>query len=202
MKNKKLVILTTIVLLLTLIVVSQVSNTFAKYTSKITGSDTAIVAKWDVSDGDALANFDIFGVSKIYDANGVADFTQDGVVDNDVATGTTTGIIAPGTWGKFSFTLSNNSDVNALYTVDYTVDEAGVYLQWSTDGKTWTDDLADVSETAINMGNNDETIDIYWMWSFENGSNGQTDESDTSLGTADTLAKPTITVDVTFTQVN
>ncbi|MBQ4633914.1 MAG: hypothetical protein IJB71_01030 [Bacilli bacterium] len=62
--------------------------------------------------------------------------------------------------------------------------------------------MADISETAINMGTNDETIDIYWMWAFENGTNGQNDESDTSLGTADTLAQPTITVDVTFTQVN
>ncbi|MBQ4633915.1 MAG: hypothetical protein IJB71_01035 [Bacilli bacterium] len=100
------------------------SNTFAKYTSTITGSDSSVVAKWDVSDGDALANFDIFGISKIYDTNGNTDFTQDGVVDTDVAIGTTDGIIAPGTWGKFSFTLSNNSDVNSLYTVDYTIDEA------------------------------------------------------------------------------
>lgn len=31
------------------------SNTFAKYTSTITGSDSSVVAKWDVSDGDTLA---------------------------------------------------------------------------------------------------------------------------------------------------
>ena len=203
MKNKNLVTLTSFVLLLTLVSVSLVSNTFAKYTTKFSGSDSAVVANWDVSDGDALASFDIFGVSKIYDTKD-ADY-ENGVVDTDVtaASGAANAIIAPGTWGSFAFTLSNTSDVNAVYSITYDVDEAGVFLQWSTDGNTWTDDLANVTNKAINKGITDEEIKIYWKWAYE-GETGsaQTDEEDTKLGTAATLAQPSIGVEVIFTQVD
>lgn len=205
MNSKKLIKFTSFVSLLTLVAAALVADTYAKYTTTVSGSDTAIVAKWDVSDGDALANFDIFDVSKIYDTNGVTDYTAAGTSDTDVKTGTTNGIIAPGTWGKFSYTLSNDSEVTVAYAVDYTVDEKGVYLQWSTDGTTWTDDLADVTATKIDI-DSDKEITVYWKWAYEAETTpvaaGQTDAADTTLGEATTAAQPTITVDVTFTQVD
>jgi len=191
-------------LLITVIAIILIASTYAKYTKEAAGDDTAIVAKWGVGTDLTSGTFDIFDVSKIYDTKGVTDYTQDGTADSDVKTGTTHGIIAPGTWGKFSYELSNESQVSATYEVDYTVDEDGVYLLWSTDGTTWTDDLADIPATTIPVGTTDEQIDIYWKWSFEADSTaaGQSDANDTALGEADTLAQPTIDIKVTFTQVD
>jgi len=198
-KENQLVKFTTLVLLITIVAISLVSGTYAKYTSTVSGSDTAIVAKWDVSaENVSSTTVDIFAESKIYDTNGVVDgdvtaltATDDADVKN--AEEGNNGIIAPGTWGKFSYVLSNNSDVNATYAVDYTVANAGVPLKWSIDGKTWADDLADVEATNINMADADKTVDIYWMWAF--------DGDDTALGTAGTAA-PSITIEVTFEQVD
>ena len=64
---------TMLVLILTMLSLCLVSNTYAKYTSTFAGSDTAIVAKWDVSAGDASTTIDLFNSSKIYDTNGVTD---------------------------------------------------------------------------------------------------------------------------------
>lgn len=187
---------TMLVLILTMLSLCLVSNTYAKYTSTFAGSDTAIVAKWDVSAGDASTTIDLFNSSKIYDTNGVTDYTQGGTDDADVKNGTADGIIAPGTWGSFSYTVSNNSDVNATYTVDYTVTAANVPLEWSVDGTTWSTNLSNVSTTALNMGTT-ENVTVYWRWAF----NGD-DTADTTLGTATTLARPEVTITTTFTQVD
>lgn len=205
MKNEKtdnnLAKFTLLVLLLTIFAMCLVFGTYAKYTTTFTGSDTAVVAKWVVSDGDALKSFDIFDVSKIYDTKD-ADYSN-GIDDTDVNNGTSNGIIAPGTFGTFTYQLSNDSDVAANYEIDYTVDEAGVYLLWSVDGgKTWTNDLADVTATRLDIGD-DADITIHWKWSFEADSiaSGQTDANDTALGVAGT-ASPSIAIKATFTQID
>lgn len=188
------------VALVTILTSCLVSNTYAKYTTTVDASDTAIVAKWNVSAEEISQNFSIFDVSSIYDTKD-ADYTN-GVDDTDVKNGTTDGIIAPGTWGKFAFTLENTSEVNATYTIDYTVDEAGVYLLWSVDGgNTWTDDLEDVTDGTLDV-NSDESITVHWKWAFESGADGQTDEADTALGNSTTDIKPSITINATFTQVD
>ena len=187
---------TMLVLILTMLSLCLVSNTYAKYTSTFAGSDTAIVAKWDVSAGDASTTIDLFNSSKIYDTNGVTDYTQGGTDDTDVKNGNADGIIAPGTWGSFSYSVSNNSDVNATYTVDYTVTAANVPLEWSIDGSTWSTNLSNVSTTALNMGAT-ANVTVYWRWAF----NGD-DTADTTLGTATTLARPEVTITTTFAQVD
>lgn len=187
---------TMLVLILTMLSLCLVSNTYAKYTSTFAESDTAIVAKWDVSAGDASTTIDLFNSSKIYDTNGVTDYTQVGTDDTDVTNGTADGIIAPGTWGSFFYSVSNNSDVNATYTVDYTVTAANVPLEWSVDGSTWSTNLSNVSTTALNMGAT-ANVTVYWRWAF----NGD-DSADTALGTATTLARPEVTITTTFTQVD
>ena len=197
MKNEnKIVKFTMLVLILTMLSLCLVSNTYAKYTSSFAGTDTAVVAKWDVSAGDASTTIDLFNSSKIYDTNGVTDYTKAGTDDADVANGTTDGIIAPGTWGSFSFTVTNKSEVNATYAVDYTVTGAGIPLEWSVDGIAWSDSLSNVSETALNMGATAD-VTVYWRWAFDGD-----DTVDTTLGTATTLAKPEVTITTTFTQVD
>lgn len=191
---------TMFVLILTMLSLCLVSNTYAKYTSTFAGSDTAIVARWDVSAGDAAqTTINLFDVSKIYDTNGVTDYTAGGTDDTDVRNGTTDAIIAPGTWGSFAFTVSNNSDVTAEYTVDYTVTEAGIPLEWSTNGTDWSEDLSNVSTTTLAM-NTTQNVTVYWRWAFTK--DAARDTSDTTLGTATTLATPEVTITTTFTQVD
>ena len=193
MKKNKTMRLASGLLVAVLLTTCAIASTFAKYTSEVTGSDAARVAKFTV---DSTADeFAIFDVSKIYDTKNDADYTVK-ADDADITNGTTDGITAPGTWGEFTFSVSDDSEVTVNYAIDYTVDEAGVPLVWSVDGgQNWTDDLADVDATALS-GSAD--ITVMWKWVFENNA----DAADTALGTAQTLAAPSVAVEVTFTQVD
>ena len=190
MLNKKTII--SVLLVLCCATMCFVGGTFAKYTSTISATDSVRVAKWDISATDTLdgaftktnaAEVDLF---KTYtdanvDVNGLDDASF---------------VIAPGTTGTITFDLANNSEVNAQYTIDYTVDEDGVPLQWKVGDGEWAEDLADVTAAvAINMGA-EETITISWKWVFDGD-----DALDTGLG-EDGTAAPTITIAVTFTQVD
>ncbi|MDD4839367.1 MAG: hypothetical protein PHE93_01680 [Clostridia bacterium] len=185
--NSKIAILLIVCLF---VVAGAVGLTVSKYVSANQSSTyVARVAKWDVSVGKALTSVDVFehtDANVDYDGNG------------------TEKIIAPGTTGLFTYELTNNAEVAATYAVQYDVDEAGVYLQWSTDGTNWTNDLTSISKTAIAMG---ETVSkqIYWKWAFEAEATpiaeGQSDENDTMLGVAGT-ATPSVTIDVTFEQAD
>ena len=195
MKKNKTMRLASGLLVAVLLTTCAIAGTFAKYTSEVSGSDTARVAKFTVDS--TVDEFAIFDVSKIYDTK-EADY-EAGVDDTDVTNGTTDGIIAPGTWGEFTFNVSDESEVTVNYAIDYTVDEAGVPLEWSVDGgQTWTDDLADVEATVL-RGSAD--ITVMWKWVFEGTTEGA-DAADTALGTAQTLAEPSVAVKVTFTQVD
>lgn len=195
-----------LMLALTLITSCFVGGTFAKYTAKITAEDTARVAKFEVSAFgetiDAVSDtttVNLFEVDKVYDLDG-ADFDAP-VADADIKTATDgTPIIAPGSWGKFSFDVENTSEVNVTYEVAYTATENDVPLYWSVDnGNTWEDNIADldVAATALDMGD-DATITVLWKWDFEGVNN---DADDTALG-FDGTAAPSVKVDVTFTQVD
>lgn len=183
-----------------------VSGTYAKYTSTFEGStSTARVAKWaftiDNEGNTALANNFTFNLFET-----IVD-TVDGNADQDVANSAK--IIAPGTKGSFNLKFYNKSEVNAEYTIDYTVDNAGVPIEYSIDGSTWTTDLADITTpVAIAMGANAD-INIQWRWTFEADDETETstlystrnDESDTTLGIAGS-ATPTVKANITVTQVD
>jgi len=184
-----------------LITTCVIGGTLAKYTTTITGSDTAIVANFDVSalgeeasTTTETATVNIFDESAIFHNNGTyTSGTDDPNVDNAVADAPA--IIAPGTWGKFTYEITANSQVKVNYSIDYTIDNADVPLEWSLDGVDWEETLDNVGATEID----DTTVNvtIYWRWIFD-GDN----VVDTELGTADSLAKPSITIAVTFTQVD
>ena len=151
MKNENIIVkFTAFVLLLTMIVLCLVSGTFAKYTSYFTAEDMAVVAKWEVADGNIERTFDIFKSSKIYDTKG-ANYAA-GVADDDVAqvvAGTDEpeqdGKIAPGTWGSFTYQLTNRSEVTVNYDVAYTAVEADVPLVWSLNPEDgWVDDIQSI----------------------------------------------------------
>ena len=177
-----------------------IAGTFAKYTTEVEASATARVAKWAFTlEGASIANdftFDLF------------DYT-DGNVDvnglNDDAK-----VIAPGTTGEFAIDLTNNSEVNAQYTISFEETNANnIPLQYSLNGQDWVDSLAEltvtgITDVAINMGASD-TVTIYWRWVFEGTTNGahagQTDVTDTTLG-VDGTATVTIKATVLVEQVD
>lgn len=214
MRDNKLVKFTTFVLLITMVGFLLVSGTYAKYTTEFTGTDSAVVAKWDVAlEGMTDSKFDLFGTSGVYDldpdATDLSAVTP--AVDDDVVKSGKK--VAPGTWGKVSFELSNSSDVTAAYTVDIKSLETTLPLQFSVDGKNWVPATTIVAGTAddavYNLGNGTlsipsdanptkATVNLYWKWDFE-GTNG--DANDTSLGETAT-ATCAIEAGVVFTQVD
>lgn len=194
--KKKMSILAALVLAV-IVTGYSVSGTYAKYTSTFNGTTSAArVAKWAVSVGDKNQST----ASNEFTFN-----LFESVSDANVKTGTDENIIAPGTTGSVAIALANTSEVNAEYTVEYTVDKAGVPLEFSIDGTNWTDGLTNVPATALNMGAN-PTINIQWRWAFTgaasaNYTDSQDDSSDTALGIAGS-ATPTVKAKIVVTQVD
>ena len=201
-KENRLPKFSAFVLLITILMLTFISGTFSRYTTNVEKEDSAVVAKWDVSIGNASESFELFNKSAIYDTNGVTDFTQAGTVDADVKKGENVAIIAPGTWGKLAIELNNNSDVTAEYDLDYDINNTGVPFEWSTDGLTWNEDLSAIASAktgTIEIGTT-ETLTIYWRWNIGNTEDDNT--LDTSLGTSAETINPTISISCTFTQVD
>lgn len=191
MKKNRIFILGIVTMFVAILSLTLVSGTLARYTSSGTGVASVNVANWSVvvEDKDVAKNDD-FTLS-LFDTIYEYDTTS---ADVDVKDG----LIAPGTQGAFDYTLTNDSEVTAKYSVVYTINEDGVPLEWSTDGVVWTDTLANVTagdETKLAKEGGEATIYIYWRWAFD-GDN----DIDTNLGING--AEPTVTIQVTFDQVD
>ena len=209
MKNNKQKVLTIALLVFAAIGSYFIAGTYAKYTSDISGSDSAGVAKWSWTinnstiDSVAAANagytFNLFDTVK--DSNLTSDET-------DVASG----LIAPGTSGSFDIDITNNSEVNATYAIVFTETNNGsIPIEYSSDGSTWVTTVGslNVSATAINMGASSTTKTVYWRWAITgsqstNYTSTQTDETDTALGFGANTSPATVqvTATVTVTQVD
>ncbi len=183
----------------------SVSGTYARYTSTFEGSDSARVAKWafSINDENVTANnnftFDLF--KTIND-------TKDGQDEKDVAKGTDENIIAPGTQGEFTIKLANSSEVNAEYSINYTVgNTSSIPVEFSLNGTDWLTDMTqlNVTDQAINMNGGEATVKVLWRWSFERGTEEADKETnntfDTTLG-IDGTATITVTATITATQVD
>lgn len=199
MKNEnKLGKFVAFVLLITLIALILVANTYAKYTSKTDLTATATVAKWSIKvnnkDINESTTFNLFDT--LYDT------TNDGGKETDVSTGK----IAPGTQGSFSMVISNESEVTAEYTISYKVEGASVPLEFSTDnGLTWTKTLNTTEAKTLAKKSGTDTVTVKWRWAFTgtestNFKDTQTDKSDTTLGEA--ASTVTVTATLTASQVN
>ena len=198
--KKKLSILAVLVLAVTVTAYS-VSGTYAKYTSTFTGStSTARVAKWAFTVNSAnitktnTFTFDLFKTVK----------DSDGAAETDVKVGEDENIIAPGTSGSFKIALANASEVNAKYSIAYTVtNDANIPVEFSVNGTDWTKDLTtlNVTDAAINMTSGEAEVNVQWRWTYEATDR---DAADTKLGVNAVEADQTITVkaDVTATQVD
>lgn len=195
MKNNKKKV--AVVLLLAVVAVGSyfVSGTYAKYTRALSGSDEATVAKFSVTASDLNkeqdAVIDLFGTLK----------------DDDLTTDETNvkaGKIAPGTGGKFTTTLTNNSEVKveAVVTLAEESNPENVPIEYSLDGTTWK--TADQTTKTVALGFEGTTtgsVDVYWRWAF-NGEDATKSGEDTRIGELSEAPKVKTKVTVTFNQVD
>ena len=188
MRKNKMMRIASVLLVAVLLSTCAISGTFAKYTSKYTGSaDTARVATWNVSLSGATQEktfaFNLFNT--VYDS--------DGLTENEVKTGENDDvIIAPGTMGYFDIVLTNNSEVAAEF--DIALDRSGLngvpltisYLNGPAQGNPTT--LNSAENIALAMGAT-VTIRVQWEWAF--GAN----DDDTAHANKSLSVAATVTVD-------
>lgn len=198
MKNNKTVKFMALVLFVTILAIILVSGTYAKYTTSATGSDTATVAKWSIKLGDEdIAK----STEKTFSIDLFSTITNtDGSEEKNVKKTDGT-LIAPGTMGSFTLlSLKNESEVNAKYSVTYTLaNESGVPLEFTTnkdDESSWKSDFTavNVSNEALATDATATTATVYWRWAFTKDT--ARDTSDTTLGTTTPTVTLTAKIDV------
>lgn len=202
MDSNKMVKIASVVMLFTIVAASLVSGTYAKYISTASGTDSVVVAHWDIKagakDGEvSIYNADGSAKSITFDLfNTIKDTAK--AAETDVAAGK----IAPGTSGSFELSIKNDSEVTAKYAIDYTVTNASnIPLKFSIDGgTTWTDTLADVAasaSTTMTKGTS-KPVTVDWKWDFS--TSADQDTADTVLG--NDAPEVTVKADLTVEQVD
>lgn len=203
-KRRSLIVVAMLVLLATVIAMS--SATFAKYiTSTGDQSNSATVAKWGfVVSADAAS---LFGAQ--YKGTGLATTTGDGTI-NVSGSGL---VVAPGTTGSMTFSVSGQAEVYAELTLNVTVDDVSLSKTVGESTQTynpikWT--LKKDTETVLSNATLAELNDYFadksaeiapntayayagdyelsWTWALENDASGidglTVDQADTLLGQA------------------
>ena len=192
-----------------------VSGTYAKYTSNMSGTGTASVAKWAwIINNKAFTTTD--SVREEFTFNPFADIKDTAGADEaDVAAN----LIAPGTSGNITLDIINASEVNAEYKVEFEVTKntSNIPLEYSLDGTTWVSNIAELNigtdasnnnaPVAIKMGKSADQSNLQWRWVFEKGTEATltaNDAADTALGFAANTTRPEVEVKatVTVTQVD
>lgn len=108
MKKNKMLRMASVLLILVMLTTSIVGGTFAKYTTTGTASDTARVAKWGVSI--TTENDGIFA-STYEKATTSTELTATNSVVAATVGGTQDKVVAPGTTGSATFTISGTPEV-------------------------------------------------------------------------------------------
>lgn len=220
MKKTKFMRAALLLLVLTLITSCFVGGTFAKYTTKAEGSDSARVAKFGVkisaTGSDAFSTF--------YDSEESA----------TVKSSNADKVVAPGTKGSFTAAivtgspevsvkvtnegtvdLGDNWTANGVYYCPLEVTVGGTTLKGTDAAYTKVEEFEDAIKAAIDgtekvyaagntISGSDSTPAISWEWKFEDTTANakQTDDKDTALGNAETPATISITVATTVTQID
>lgn len=201
MRKNRLFVLGIITMFVAILSLTLVSGTMARYTSTVTGSDNVTVAKWawTLKNGN---NVDLVGESytfglfdTILDTDGGADETH---VKDDR--------IAPGTKGEFTIYFNNLSEVTAKVFVSFSSTEKVLPIVYSLDGTNWVGTIAELNDDAkvkgveVQMETGKYEQVIYWMWAFDETSDGWNSEKDTNLGM--NPVDHSVTITVKFEQVD
>lgn len=171
-------------LVLTFVSMTLMGATLAKYTTEVSGSATATVAKFA---------FDLNGTTEKTENKTISfdDLFSNTYNDGKVKAADNKNVVAPGTSGKVAIVLENTGEVEIQPDFTITETNAGnIPLQYAitTADQTPADgdwkaagDLAP-TETAVTVGNTKQTFYLHWRW------NTDTDAKDTALGIAGTAA--------------
>lgn len=149
-KREKLIYITFIALLLALLLLSTISDVYARYSSAMSGSGNIELAKW---------------AFKVNETQEGESFSIDIKTTDETETK-----ISPESTGTLTLTIENASNVPAQYTVE--LNEKFMNTQIETDTiKIYTDDTY---QTMIDMKNNvlkgklneseTKVITLYWKW--------------------------------------
>lgn len=200
----------------TMLTTCVLGGTLAQYLTEGTATGSATVADWNVvlSDDTDIASMtcDLFS-KNVYDLDDSAITNPE---DLSTATGNPddsvkTGVIAPGTWGKQEFQVTNKGDVDASVTITInesateSADKASILkqLQFSTDGTTWNS-LSDTTGLSlmdeVKYGeNSSDILTLYWKWTYDDASGpSDSDNIDNDLaGKTAALVDVTISADQT-----
>lgn len=212
-KNNKITVLAIFAVIITIIALIATSGTYAKYTSSVDFTQSsATIARWKILvngnnitvDNPSAVSFNLFST--------ISDTSEDDNTEEDVATG----LIAPGTCGSFSFTITNESEVTARYNFTLTPSDNSIPIEYSIDNTNFY--TASDLTTELNSSNNNtiakktgttaepKTITIYWRWPYEvkTGSvvNNTVDTNDTIIGRAETPTTYTVNASLVVTQVD
>lgn len=196
-KSNKTLRVMALTLLVTIIALILLAQTYAKYTTTVSGQSTGIVASFSVG-GVTEDSFALFNTVNEEDGT---------TIENEVASNR----IAPGTGGYFEIELTNDSEVKVEYSLNIkeTSNTSSIPIVYSTskDG-TYTTAADFTASDYLEIGSSTQTsatVTVYWKWAYE----GNVDSADTTLGVASAEAtteddKPqvTVTASVTFTQVD
>ena len=205
MKENHAARLGALALALTLVSTCLMGGTLAKYTTTVTGTATATVAKWVFNANNAAAD------TKKFENINLGDTLNYKVTDIK------TGVIAPGTEGKFDIELNGTgSKVGIDYTIEIT--KAAITMQnkelpsnlvFSTkeikEGNTGNslDKLSSESGSLLSGtidykdSKMEKTITIYWKWPYATSTEGA-DIKDTNDSGIENI---TLDITVTGTQV-
>ena len=209
-KNYNSIKIFAILLLIVMLVLMMIVGTYAKYTTEVEGSDSAVVAKWawqinddDVSKNDTEFAFNLFDTIKD---------TADGNNETDVKATK----IAPGTMGAFEIKVENLSEVNANYNltlketkgqdvsnakIEYSIIGTDEATDWTTAINTFN-----LTNTMLDMETGSKTLTVYWRWVYS--PSVAQDDADTAVGFAAANSASdvdkTITIEATlnFTQID
>lgn len=199
MKKNKIFTLGLAIAFVFVLSLTLVSGTFAKYTSTVTGKDSAAVAKWAFRYGNnegALTDIDLVSTKEIsFNLFDTILDTLDGGAETDVVANK----IAPGTKGSFQFVVKNTSEVNATFDLTLKVTGAQVPFEYTIQvdegsASEASTTVPSLTTQTIDM-NTSVTVTITWEWPFDGN-----DTADTTLG----LAASTVEVNATivFVQVD
>ena len=202
MKTNKLFIAGLITVFVALVSLTLVSNTWAKYTSTASGTDSARVAKWSWSYAKDTSNnvlIDLFNDTKVCEL----DVHNEPWIEPDLHVAQGQALVAPGTGGKFELKVTNNSEVTGKVSFDFDVSGASIPLEFKVDSGSWTSTLSDISSENVAMGAT-KTVTIYWRWLYERGTTEAEKEANNKQDTELGIASETVTVSVTinFEQVD
>ena len=220
MRKNKMMRLASALLVAVLLTTCAISGTFAKYTTSVTSDDNARVAKWGFEPSTMdLENLFLGSYTNVVSNNG------EDVIAPGTEGYTSFAFEFDGTNG------TNGPEVAYIFSVkvEATCDDAilaNPNVLWKLDNNdwgTWDKMIADITALSGDASGSkqyapntlpagftdaDETHTIYWKWIFdENAANkevGTTNQDvlDTAMGNDDVLAKCSIKITITATQVD